>query len=68
MSEKQCFFKENDIEHIDYKDVHVLKKFLNPNGRIIGRKRSGVSAKMQRRLANAIKRARFMALIPYINR
>lgn len=65
---KQCFFKENDIEHIDYKDVHVLKKFLNPNGRIIARKRTGVSAKMQRRLAQAIKRARFMALIPYINR
>ena len=65
---KQCFFKENDIEHIDYKDVHVLKKFLNPNGRIIARKRTGVSAKMQRRLAQAIKRARFIALIPYINR
>lgn len=68
MSEKQCFFKENNIEHIDYKDVHVLEKFVNPNGRIIGRKRTGVSAKMQRRLAQAIKRARFMSLMPYINR
>ncbi|NCS98947.1 30S ribosomal protein S18 [Candidatus Parcubacteria bacterium] len=68
MSEKQCFFKENNIEHIDYKDVHVLKQFVNPNGRIIGSKRSAVSAKMQRRLAKAIKRARFMALMPYINR
>lgn len=64
---KHCFFKENDIEHIDYKDVHVLKKFINPNGRIIARKRTGISAKMQRQLSLAIKRARFMALIPYVN-
>ncbi len=68
MSEKQCFFKENNIEHIDYKDVHVLKNFLNPNGRIIARKRTGVSAKMQKKLATAIKRARYMGLIPYVNR
>jgi len=68
MSNKQCFFKENNIEHIDYKDIHVLKEFLNPNGRIISSKRSGVSAKMQRKLATAIKRARFMALIPYVNK
>jgi small subunit ribosomal protein S18 len=65
---KQCFFKENNIEHIDYKDVHVLNNFVNPNGRIIARKRTGVSAKMQKRLAAAIKRARFMALMPYVNR
>lgn len=64
----QCFFKENNIDFIDYKDVHVLKQFVNPNGRIIARKRTGVSAKMQRRLAQAIKRARFMALMPYVNR
>jgi len=65
---QQCFFKENKIDHIDYKDIHVLKEFINPNGRIIARKRTGVSAKMQKQLASAIKRARFMALIPYINR
>ena len=62
------FFKENAIDHVDYKDVHVLKKFLNPHGRIIAAKRTGVSAKMQRKLAQAIKRARFMALIPFIER
>jgi small subunit ribosomal protein S18 len=65
---KSCFFKENNIEHIDYKDTHVLLKFLNPHGRIISSKRSGVSAKMQRKLAEAVKRARFMGLLPYINR
>ena len=68
MTNQQCFFKENNIDHIDYKDVHVLEKFINPNGRIIARKRTGVGAKMQKRLATAIKRARFMALMPYINR
>jgi small subunit ribosomal protein S18 len=65
---KECFFKKNDIEHIDYKDVVILKKFLNPNGRILGSKRTGVSARMQRKLSEAIKRARTMALLPYINR
>ena len=65
---KPCFFKENNIEHIDYKDTHVLSKFLNPYGRIMASRRTGVSAKMQRRLAEAVKRARFMGLLPYINR
>ncbi len=63
---KNCFFKQNGIKHIDYKDVELLKKFLTPNARIMGRKRTGVSAKMQRKLALAIKRARFMGLLPYI--
>lgn len=63
-----CYFQENAIDHIDYKDIHVLREFLNPHGRIIASRRSGVSSKMQRKLAQAIKRARFMALIPYIER
>lgn len=63
---KQCYFTQNNIKHIDYKDVDVLKKFLNPNGRMISRKRTGVTAKNQRQLANAVKRARFMALIPFV--
>lgn len=65
---KECFFKKNDVNHIDYKDVSVLKKFLNPNGRILSSRRTGVCAKNQRKLAEAIKRARFMGLLPYINR
>ncbi len=63
---KNCFFKQHGIKHIDYKDVELLKKFLTPNARIMGRKRTGVSAKMQRKLALAIKRARYMGLLPYI--
>ncbi|HEU0080866.1 MAG TPA: 30S ribosomal protein S18 [Candidatus Paceibacterota bacterium] len=65
---KQCFFKENGIEHIDYKDVDILKKFLNPHARIQGTKRTNVSATNQRKLATAVKRARFMGLLPYVAR
>ncbi len=65
---KECFFKKNNVSHIDYKDVVVLKKFINPHGRILGTKRTGVSAKNQRNLAMAIKRARFMALMPFVER
>ena len=65
---KQDYFNENNIKHIDYKDVDLLKKFLNPHARMIARKRTGVSAKNQRNLSLAIKRARFMGLLPYVSR
>lgn len=65
---KQCFFKQHGIEHIDYKDTEILKKFLNPHARIIGKKRTDVCATNQRKLASAVKRARFMALLPYVAR
>lgn len=63
---KECYFTKNNIKHIDYKDIDLLKKFINPHGRIISGKRTGVSARYQRPLALAVKRARFMALLPYI--
>lgn len=65
---KTCYFTENNIKHIDYKDVELLKKFLNPHARMIARKRTGVTAKNQRNLAMAVKRARFMGLLPYVSR
>lgn len=65
---KDCFFKQHGITFIDYKDVEVLRKFINPHGRILSGKRTGVSAKMQRQLADAIKRARFMGLMPFVAR
>jgi small subunit ribosomal protein S18 len=68
MNSKNCYFTENNIKHIDYKDVELLKKFLNPHARMIARKRTGVTAKHQRNLAMAIKRARFMGLLPYVSR
>lgn len=63
---KQCYFSQHNIKYIDYKDIEILKKFLNPHGRMIARKRSGISAKYQRQLATAVKRARFMGLLPYV--
>lgn len=65
---KQCFFSQHGIKYIDYKDTELLKKFLSPSGGILARKRSGVSAKYQRQLALAIKRARYMAILPYVAR
>jgi small subunit ribosomal protein S18 len=56
------------IHRIDYKDTETLKKFLNPHGKIMPRRRTGLSSANQRALAQAIKRARFMALLPYIVR
>ena len=63
---KADFFKQHNIKHIDYKDVDILKKFLNAQGRILPRRATGLSAKHQRDLAKAVKRAREMGLLPYI--
>lgn len=68
MNSKTCYFTENNIKHIDYKDVDLIKKFLNPHARMISRKRTGVTAKNQRNLAMAIKHARFMGLLPFVSR
>ena len=67
MKKQNCYFKQNGIKHIDYKDTDLLKKFLNPHARIHGKKRTGVSAEYQKKLATAIKRARFMGLLPYVS-
>ncbi|MEI7719627.1 MAG: 30S ribosomal protein S18 [bacterium] len=56
------------FQRIDYKDVETLRKFLNPHGKIMPRRRTGLSASNQRALAEAVKRARFMALLQYIVR
>lgn len=63
---KVCYFTKNNIKTIDYKDVDLLKKFISPNGKIIPRRVTGTSSKYQRMLAVAIKRARQMALLPYV--
>ena len=63
---KQDYFSANNIKHIDYKDIEILKKFLNPNGKIVSHKRSGVTSKNQRALAGAIKNARFLGLLPFV--
>jgi small subunit ribosomal protein S18 len=63
---KNDYFNSNNIQFIDYKDIESLKRFLNPNGRILSRRRTGLTAKNQRSLAEAVKRSRFMALLPFI--
>ncbi len=62
----KCPFKEAGVEYIDYKDVETLKRYLNEQGNILPRRLSGVSAKFQRQLTTAIKRARQVALLPFI--
>ncbi len=63
---KQDYFSANNIKYIDYKDIDILKKFLNPNGRIMNHKRTGVTSKNQRSLAQAVKNARFLGLLPFV--
>ncbi|MFA5937286.1 MAG: 30S ribosomal protein S18 [Candidatus Paceibacterota bacterium] len=63
---KQDYFSANNIKYIDYKDIEILKKFLNPNGKIMSHKRTGVTSKNQRKLTLAIKNARFLGLLPFI--
>ena len=62
---QNCYFTKNNIKYIDYKDVDLLKKFLTTHARIQPKRFTGVCARRQRELATAIKRARFMGLLPY---
>jgi len=62
---KVCYFIANKITYIDYKDINVLKKFISERGKILPRRVTGTSAKYQRAVTVAIKRARQVALIPY---
>ncbi|MEK7134109.1 MAG: 30S ribosomal protein S18 [Patescibacteria group bacterium] len=64
----QDYFSQNQIRYVDYKDTDTLKKFLNPHGRVLAARRTGLSAKNQRAVALAVKRARFLGLLPYISR
>lgn len=64
---KVCYFTVNNIQKIDYKDVELLKKFISERGKILPRRVTGTSAKYQRQLTKAIKRARQIALLPYVN-
>jgi len=62
---KECHFCKNNVREIDYKDIQTLRRFISSYSKIVPRKRSGVCAKHQRKLATAIKRARTMALLPF---
>jgi len=62
---KVCYFTVNKITYIDYKDTELLRKFISERGKILPRRVTGTSAKYQRMLTTAIKRARQLALLPY---
>jgi len=64
--EKYCRFKKSGIKFIDYKDADFLLKLVNEQGKILPRRITGTSAKYQRRVNKAIKRARHLALMPYV--
>ena len=63
---KYCRFKKNGIKYVDYKDPEFLKRFLNEQGKILPRRLTGTSLKYQRKVGQAIKRARQIALLPYV--
>ena len=63
---KFCRFKKYGIKYIDYKDVEFLKKFVNDQGKIFPRRLTGNSLKYQRKVSDAVKKARQMALMPYV--
>lgn len=59
-------FDASSIEYVDYKDVELLKRFINEQGKILPRRITGVSGKFQRQLTRAVKRARHLSLLPYV--
>ncbi|MBK7958104.1 MAG: 30S ribosomal protein S18 [Bacteroidetes bacterium] len=63
---KYCRFRKNGIKFIDYKDPDFLLKFINAQGKILPRRLSGNSLKFQRKISQAVKRARQIALLPYV--
>ena len=63
---KYCRFKKAGIEYIDYKNGDFLLKFINEQGRILPRRLTGTSLKYQRRLSQAVARARHLAILPYV--
>lgn len=63
---KSCPFTAAGVKEIDYKDINTLQKFITDRGKILPRRITGVTAHYQKKLASAIKRARFMALLPFV--
>lgn len=63
---KYCRFKKSGIKYIDYKDATFLLKFVNEQGKLLPRRLTGTSLKFQRKVSQAVKRARHIALMPYL--
>lgn len=65
---RYCYFCVNNVKELDYKNHQLLHRFTSSYAKIVPRRKSGVCSKHQRKLAMAIKRARFMALLPYVSK
>ncbi len=63
---KRCYFTDNKISYIDYKNVELLKRFISDRGKILPKRVTGTKARYQSELSVAIKRARHMALLPFV--
>lgn len=63
---KFCRFKKNGIKYVDYKDPDFLLRFVNEQGKVLPRRLTGTSLKFQRKVAKAVKRARHLAIMPYV--
>ena len=64
--EKYCWFKKAGIKYVDYKDADFLLRFVNEQGKLLPRRITGTSVKYQRKVSQAVKRARHLALMPYV--
>ncbi len=64
----QCFFCSQNLNDVDYKEVDLLRRFVSSQAKIIDPRHTSICAKHQRKLATAIKRARFMGLLPYVRK
>lgn len=67
-NKKHCYFCVNNIKNVDYKDTDLLRRFVSGYEKILPRRRKGTCSQHQRKLAQAIKRARFMALLPFVKK
>jgi small subunit ribosomal protein S18 len=65
---QQCFFCSQNLKNIDYKDTELLRRFISSQAKIIDPKHTSLCATHQRKLAEAVKRARFLALLPFVRR
>ena len=65
---QQCFFCSQNLKEVDYKEVDLLRRFVSSQAKIIDPRHTSVCAKHQRKVAQAVKRARFMGLLPYVRK
>lgn len=65
--QKPCYFCQNKINAVDYKNIQLVRRFMSPHAKIMGRKRTGSCATHQRMITQALKRARHMALLPFVS-